>query len=702
MKNKLKKILCFACLLLFFLSSTVIFVKADDEYEEKKISNAVPKIKIANLSNINLTAGEKKTVSLKVINTGGAPAYNILIQAVPDSGAPISTEIIDNKSEIAVISAVGKRDIKLNLVADDDAKAGNYNINLKYFFTNDFETNFEGSDSFSVTVKNKIFGPEINLSEIKNDKTDIMPGTQFSLSMDVENSSSQNAKDIKINLDGLKNDEINLANSTAETYFSEFRAGSKKKLSFDFIASSKIKIGSYPITFKISYKSDKDSEEKTYEKSFIYHVKVGGNEKQKALLELTDIVAPVKNINVGEKANIYLKLKNIGPTDIKNIKVTAITDTDGAVVPRSSNVIMTPILKKDESKDLLFSFAPTNKSKTQNYAIKFQVEYENGNFNEEKAEIETFEQYSSLNVNNPEEETSDKPQSKPKMIVSNYSTNPLIVTAGSEFDLDLVFKNTHKTKRAENTKVSLTIDEASTSTNEQKGNVFTPVNGSTNFFIGDVAPGESISKRLRLYTVPTALPKNYSVTVDFEYEDQKHNEIKSSEKIGINVKQMANLSTSEINIPQEVYVNQPTSITFDFYNTGKVNLNNLLIKIEGDGFDTKQSSTYYGKVNTSTSDTYEGNFTPLETGEKTGKIVISYEDDAGEIKTQEKDFVIIVKEAEPEPENNDMQNNLPEEKKGINWIKISIWSVVIIVLILIAGFVIRKIYKKKKENNLDE
>ena len=352
MKNKLKKILCFTCLLLFFLSSIKIIIKAEDEYQETKINNAVPKIKIANLSNVTLVAGEKKTITLKVVNTGGTSAYNILIQAIPDSSAPISTEILDNKSEIAVISAVGKRDIKLNLIADDDAKAGNYNINLKYFFTNDLETNFESSDSFSVTVKNKTSGPAINLTEIKNNKTNIMPGTQFSLSMDIENNSSQNAKDVKISLDGLKNDEINLANSTAETYFSEVRAGSTKKLSFDFIASSKIKAGSYPINFKVSYKDNKDGEEKTYEKSFIYHVKVGGNEKQKALLELTDIISPVKNINVGEQANISLKLKNIGGTDIKNIKVTAVTDTEGAVVPKSSSVIMTPILKVSESKDL--------------------------------------------------------------------------------------------------------------------------------------------------------------------------------------------------------------------------------------------------------------------------------------------------------------------------------------------------------------
>ena len=49
-----------------------------------------------------------------------------------------------------------------------------------------------------------------------------------------------------------------------------------------------------------------------------------------------------------------------------------------------------------------------------------------------------------------------------------------------------------------------------------------------------------------------------------------------------------------------------------------------------------------------------------------------------------------------------MQNNFQEEKKGVNWIKISIWSAVIIILILVAVIVIKKIYKKKNEKDLDE
>lgn len=164
---------------------------------------------------------------------------------------------------------------------------------------------------------------------------------------------------------------------------------------------------------------------------------------------------------------------------------------------------------------------------------------------------------------------------------------------------------------------------------------------------------------------------------------------------------MANLSTSEINIPQEVFVNQPTMISFDFYNTGKVNLNNLLIKIEGEDFDAKQSGIYYGKVNTSTSDSYEGNFTPLKTGEKTGKIIISYEDDAGETKMQEKEFVVVVKEAEVMPENMGAPENIESEKKNISWVKILIWVGGIVIFLILCVIFIKKLYKKKKEKEMD-
>ena len=157
MKNSLKRGLYFISLLMLFVLKLNTCIFADDE--EEKISNAVPKIKLANTSSISLIAGEKKTVSLKISNTGGSVARNILIQASPDSDAPIKTQILNNKNQISAISGFGSRDIKLDLIADDDAKSGNYNLNLKYFFTDDSDANHEGSDTITVIIKNKIHGP---------------------------------------------------------------------------------------------------------------------------------------------------------------------------------------------------------------------------------------------------------------------------------------------------------------------------------------------------------------------------------------------------------------------------------------------------------------------------------------------------------------------------------------------------------------
>ncbi len=56
-------------------------------------------------------------------------------------------------------------------------------------------------------------------------------------------------------------------------------------------------------------------------------------------------------------------------------------------------------------------------------------------------------QYAGANVSNPEkdnEEDGDKKESKPKIIVSDYKCDPVIVMAGENFDLTMTFLNTHR------------------------------------------------------------------------------------------------------------------------------------------------------------------------------------------------------------------------------------------------------------------
>lgn len=155
----------------------------------------------------------------------------------------------------------------------------------------------------------------------------------------------------------------------------------------------------------------------------------------------------------------------------------------------------------------------------------FTTEYTSGG-----TTVSSFKQYAGVNVSNPD--TDEKNASKPKLIVSNYQCDPLIVMAGHEFDLNMEILNTHATKGAKNIKMFLTLAEETSSESEKSGNIFTPVKSSNTFYFDSIGPKATAQKKLRLYVVPGAQPKTYTLTVNFEYEDSAGKEYTATELLG--------------------------------------------------------------------------------------------------------------------------------------------------------------------------
>lgn len=203
-KYKSKRIfLCVLGLLILFFSCVYKIKLFAGENDEPVVNNASPKIKLESPSVIKLNAGDEKDFDLTIRNAGAAMAYNILVQANIDSSAPLSIYFLNDSNSIPVISGTGKKIIKLRVKADKNAKAGSYNINLKHSFTNDVNTNYNESDSFSIKIENPVPEPIINLSDFVNTNANIMPGDQFSLSAIIKNLSSKNANELQISLEGL-------------------------------------------------------------------------------------------------------------------------------------------------------------------------------------------------------------------------------------------------------------------------------------------------------------------------------------------------------------------------------------------------------------------------------------------------------------------------------------------------------------------
>ena len=498
--------------------------------------------------------------------------------------------------------------------------------------------------------------------------------------------------EVNLTLEGLSSDGISVNNSLDSQNFSRISAGATQQFSFPLIAGKEIAGGTYPITLKISYK---DEAGRSYDKSQNYYINVGGSSStEKPSLEIRNMEEPTGTYVVNQNFEIAFDLVNIGEGEAKNIKVSASgMGESGAVVPKSTSIKNVKTLAPNETSHFSFTFAGTSSASTQNYPVEFTIEYEN-----EAGTATTFKQYAGVNISNPkkdkedEKDDEDEKKSKPKIIVSDYVCDPIIVMAGNEFDLTMTLMNSHKYKSVHNIKMFLTMAEETTSDTAKTGNIFTPVDSSNTFYFDDIVPKGKVDKALRLYVVPDAQPKTYTLTVNFEYEDQDGNEYTSQELLGINVKQVTQLDIDDYTLPQQIEMGMPVTVNFSYYNTGKVTLNNLMIRIEGD-VETENKNTYIGNLESGSSDYYEAMFTPTSMGKLPVSIVVSYDDASGETIEEKRDFVLNV--IEPMPMEDMMGMEDMDNGSGIS--KLIIIGAVVGIVIIIAIIVIVMILKHKKK-----
>ncbi len=524
----------------------------------------------------------------------------------------------------------------------------------------------------------------------------------------LDNTGVLEAFDVQVSVEGLDTDKIYMEKNFDMNYIKSIPAGYSQKMSFAFAASSKVKKGTYPVTLKVKYR---DSKNTLFQNDFMYYVNVSDTKAivgTRANVQLTNIVSPQDTFNVGNEFTFFIDLVNTGGNKATNVKITATTDSEESLISKTANVIMVNELEAEAHKRIFYTFAATSKAKTGNYAVKFTVEYENGELgDDDKPKLQTFLQYGAVNIVNTE--LDKKPDEKdkvsmPKIIISSYKSTPTVVKANANFDLFIEFQNTHKEKSINNIKVTITPMDST----DKKGNVFTPVNGSNTIFISDLAPLQKTSKDLTMFTIPDAEARSYMLSVKFKYQDEQFNVYEEEEIIGINVKQVVKLETSKITIQEEAPLNSNININFSLINSGKVNLGNVKVAIEGD-FNSANANIYVGNLAKGASKYYDGAIRMTKEGQIEGNIIVSGEDDSGEVLTIEQPFSVNVT-AMRMPEMDMSMPPMDVKKPQASWKDIAFWKnlfmqykiyigigvAVVVVLIVVL------LRKRKKDMNFNE
>lgn len=684
--------------LIMTLVMTVFTVSAAfADNKDDDVPAGTPNLAVINGPMFSIGAGDNKEISLTVRNASSSVASSVLVttQMEDVQSNPLSVSVKGSQS-MGTIPGNATRTLVLDVSADKSAATKTYGVKVNFSFRNADSVFSQTSSTIYFKIQNSSSEPYFILDGFKTSKDVVAAGDTTALSFQVINKGALSMNGVTVSAAG---DGTNLSIKGLDSKtFSKIHGGTRNDVSFQIEAAQNAENGSYPVTIKLTYK---DENGKDYEKESKYYISVGTGSSTKADVQIANIKEPGGTYGVNHNFTFTFDLVNRGSAEAKNITVTANELGEGGnVVPKTSSAVSVDSLAPNASKKMSFTFAATSAASSRNYTVEFTVTYtKNG-------KETTFKQYAGANVSNPEKDKEDdkdedKKTSKPKIIASKYICDPVIVMAGEEFNLTMEFLNTHPVKNVKNVKMFLTLAEETSSESDKSGNIFTPVDSSNTFYFDSISSKGTVQKMMRLYTVPSAQPKTYTLTVNFEYEDEEGNEYTSTELLGINVKQAAKVETSEIYVPQESEVGMPISVYFDIYNTGKVSLSNVKVKIEGD-IETQNKSVYLGNVDQGESLSYEASFSPINIGENKLKITITGEEPSGDILTQENEYTIQGTEPMPvdDMEGSDDMNGVDEgsSKK----IATAVAAGVIIVIVLVVVFLVRKNKKKKAEMLLDE
>ena len=150
---------------------------------------------------------------------------------------------------------------------------------------------------------------------------------------------------------------------------------------------------------------------------------------------------------------------------------------------------------------------------------------------------------------------------------------------------------------------------------------------------------------------------NYGKYSNEQYDSPEFKNAKESVKIALGLKQQARLNTGTIEImPESIEVGGETNIMFPINNTGKVMLYNVTAIFEADSI--QRTEAYVGNVEPGKSGNVDvmvaGTAPTMDDGKV--KLTITYEDEAGEVSSVEKEIQLYVTEPVPMEDMMDVGN----------------------------------------------
>ena len=584
----------------------------------------------------------------------------------PENNAPLTFSNIKVSNENPYYSNHVFMDNFSNVILEYDVKVDNfakigvyeYSISYKYdadWYDDEILSTLPepGKLLMNITVVNEKMAPQISV--VSGSEISCKAGDLISIQFKLKNEGELEAFDTYVFADYYNYYEVlTPAYTPLNQKIGNMASGKEKTVELIYKVEENAKTQRIRLPLDITYKLA-DGTNGTSANSYIYIFVEGKPEvtptptatptpvpteaPKNALLLLNSVKQSPSKPEAGEKLTVTFYLQNAGNADAKNVKVMATGLSSSGFEPVNSepyqfiNQIKAGKKQKVELTLRVGEDIPEGLNML-NVQYSYEVESSYGT----STEVENVTLYI-LDVQNPEE--SELTISRPKLMVSDFYTNVEEVKAGGVFDFTFEIMNTNDSIDAKNIKV--TVSGAS--------NAFSVTAGGNSFFVSEIKAQERAPITINLKASAAATTGAYpiNIKIEYEYEGMVATATYSGEiveeEILLQVKENLRPSVENVYVGSwdTPMLNQPTVMSFEFYNMGKSTLNNTYVTIEGDFMLSNGSNSYYiGNIAAGMPEYIEFDVVPLVEGDAVGKMIIHMEDSNGDEVTMEKEFTAYV------------------------------------------------------------
>lgn len=282
----------------------------------------------------------------------------------------------------------------------------------------------------------------------------------------------------------------------------------------------------------------------------------------------------------------------------------------------------------------------------------------------------------------------------PYIIISDYKIDKPQLFAGDKFNLDFTMKNTNRRLDIENILMKVSVTDG-----------FSILNSSNTFHFDKLPTQDSIKKQLELMVLPTAETKTYTITVSFTYEyvyDHVRKQGTCEEVISQAVNQKERFSISPVSMQSDIFPGEEAALDIECINKGKTQIYNVAAEIEGNISNPNQYE-YVGNITAGGTETITFFVANDEPGtDVNGNVIVTYEDEAGNIKTKTVPYGTKTMEIDP---NEGMDMEIPTDgmidgemegeldKPGLSNMQKGLIAAGVVVVL----FIVIKVVKKRKE-----